>query len=283
MFLARKQCCPRTFADSSQAPFAHEREIASMKYLFDNLDEVKARVRESRRTYLLLDCDGTLTPIITEPQKVILSRRMSEVLRSLAGMPSCVLAIVSGRSLANVRRLVGIPRIYYMGNHGLEISGPRLNYTNRTAQNSRQSMEEISHTLQYLESIGASIEDKQLTLTVHFRQASPRVVPEIKSAVRRVLRAHPQLEVTSGKKVLEIRPRTEWNKGLAARWLINELGNGLSIYAGDDRTDEDAFSRLVGGITILVSQRWKATHAKYRLNDHRDVGRFLRCLSRWMS
>jgi trehalose-phosphatase len=250
-----------------------------MRYLFENLDDVRALVHESRRTYVLLDCDGTLTPIMTEPRKVALGKSMSRVLTSLSSKPSCILAIVSGRCLADLRRLVNIKGIYYVGNHGLEIRGPGIMYTNETARNSRRSIAEISRMLRYLESVGAVIEDKKLTLTVHFRQASPRVVPAIESAVQRTLHSYSQLRMTRGKKVLEIRPRTEWNKGLAAQWLVNQLGKGLPIYAGDDRTDEDAFSRLRKGITILMSRRRKPTFAKYRLNDYRDLGRFLRYLS----
>ncbi len=254
-----------------------------MKYLFSNINAVRTQVEESKRTYLLLDCDGTLVRIMSDPREVVLDKRVSKVLRLLSGMQSCTLAVVSGRSLADVRRLVGISGIYYMGNHGLEINGPRLNYVNRTAQSSRQSMKEISSALRRLESVGAFIEDKQLTLTVHYRQASHGDVPYIKSAVQSAVQGHVSLEVNSGKKVLEIRPRTEWNKGLAAQWLINRLGSGLPIYAGDDQTDEDAFSVLREGITILVSRRWKSTRAKYRLRDYREVGRFLEYLSSWLS
>jgi trehalose-phosphatase len=253
-----------------------------MRYLFENLDKLKGRIRESKRTYLLLDCDGTLAPIVREPQEAVISKRMSQTLRSLAKMPSCMLTIVSGRSLEDVRSLVGISGIHYMGNHGLEISGPHLNHTDTTAQNCRRSIREIAHTLRRLESVGAIVEDKQLTLTVHYRRASLRAIPAIKSSVAAVTRAHPQLEVTSGKKVLEIRPRTEWNKGHAVQWMIKQLGSGLPIYVGDDMTDEDAFSRLRGGITILVSRQRKASKAKYYLKDITDVYKFLRLLTRWI-
>jgi trehalose 6-phosphate phosphatase len=253
-----------------------------MRYLFGHLDEVKARISESKRTYLLLDCDGTLAPIVREPQQAVVGKRMSRALWSLAKMPSCVLAIVSGRSLEDVRRLVGIDGIYYVGNHGLEISGPHIIHTDRTAQNFRRSIGDIAQTLRRLESVGVTVEDKQLTLTVHYRRAALRSVPVIKSAVESVMRVYPHFEVTAGKKVLEIRPRTEWNKGLAVQWLINQLGSGLPIYVGDDLTDEDAFSRVRGGVTILVSGRWKATNAKYYLKDATDVYKFLRLLATWI-
>jgi len=214
---------------------------------------------------------------------VVLSQRMSKVLRTLSKTPFCVVAIVSGRSLSDVHKLVGIEGICYFGNHGLEIATGSLNYINRNARNSRRIIERVSQSLRFLKSFGATIEDKQFTLAVHFRQAPPKYVPIIRAAVTTAVRAHPQLELTTGKKVLEIRPKTKWNKGVAAKWLINKLGEGLPIYLGDDLTDEDAFHSLMRGITILVSRRRRATFAKYRLRDVDDVYKFLKLLSSWIS
>jgi trehalose 6-phosphate phosphatase len=253
-----------------------------MKNLLKNLAEVKACVVAAKRMHVMLDYDGTLTPIVTDPSMALMNNDMKRTLRRISQKPSCTLSIVSGRSLSQVRALVGIKSVYYIGNHGLEINGPNLNYVDPAAQKCRKSFDEISSRLHHLESLGARIEDKQLTLTVHYRQASPRVVPIIKETVRSATRSSPNVKVSWGKKALEIRPRTDWNKGIAARWLIRRLGKGLPIYVGDDRTDEDAFSELSDGITILVSQRWKSSFAKYRLDDPQDVEDFLRRLALWL-
>jgi trehalose 6-phosphate phosphatase len=253
-----------------------------MKQLLKHLAEVNACVVAAKRTYLMLDYDGTLTPIVTDPSRALLNNEMRRTLRGISKKPSCTLSIVSGRSLQQVRVLVGIRTAYYMGNHGLEISGPNLSYVDATAQKCRKNFREISRRLRHFESIGAWIEDKHLTLTVHYRNASPRVVPAIKDAVQSAVHSYPNLNASCGKKTLEIRPRTNWNKGTAANWLIKRLGKGLPIYVGDDRTDEDAFSELRDGITILVSRRWKSSLAKYRLDDPRDVDGFLRRLALWL-
>jgi trehalose 6-phosphate phosphatase len=253
-----------------------------MKQLLKHLGEVRACVVAAKRTHLMLDYDGTLTPIVADPSKALLNNDMRRTLRRISEKPSCTLSIVSGRSLPQVRALVGIKSAYYMGNHGLEISGPNLNYVDTAAQKCRKSLDGISRRLHHLESMGAMIEDKQLTLTVHYRKASPRVVPTIKDAVRLAARSYPNLNVSCGKKAIEIRPLTDWNKGIAAKWLIRRLGKGLPIYVGDDRTDEDAFSEFRHGITILVSQRWKSSSAKYRMDDPRDVEDFLRKLALWL-
>lgn len=252
-----------------------------MKHLLKNLEEVRVRLSASKPVYLLLDYDGTLTPIVMDPRKAKLDRYTMRLLCSFSRIPSCILAIVSGRALADLRRLVAIKGIYYMGNHGLEICGPHLNYTNEVAQKSRRSLKKIFRQLGYLESLDAVVEDKGLTLTVHLRRVLPRDVSTIKSVVHRTLQSYAQLRVTYGKKVLEIRPRTGWNKGLAARWLISQLGDGLPIYIGDDQTDEDAFTKLSSGITVLVSKSWRPSAAEYRLRNHEDVSRFLRYLLLW--
>jgi len=259
--------------------WARDSESVMAAILLDNFDEVRSSIKAAKRVYVFLDYDGTLTPIVSKPESATLSKRVSTILRSLSGPPSCRLAIVSGRSIVDLRRLVGIRTIHYLGNHGLEISGPDLNYEDSIAQRSRQNLKGISRKLLYLKTVGVSIENKRLTLAVHYRQVSPRLVPMIKAALRRILHSYPQFKITSGKKVMEVRPNTEWNKGLAAQWLINKLGPGLSVYVGDDKTDEDAFSRLRGGITILVSPIWKSSSTRFRLNDYRDVARFLRCVA----
>jgi trehalose 6-phosphate phosphatase len=254
-----------------------------MKQLLKNLGEVKAWVVAAERTHLMLDYDGTLTPIVTDPSKARLSKDVRRTLRRISQIPSCTVSIVSGRSLQQVRALVRVKSAYYVGNHGLEISGPTLRFVDTSAQKCRRSLDEISRRLHHLESMGVNIEDKQLTLTVHYRKASPRVVPTIKRCVQSVTLSYPKLTVSCSKKALEIRPRTDWNKGTAAKWLIKRLGKGLPIYVGDDHTDEDAFSELREGITILVSHNWKPSFAKYCLDDPQDVKDFLRKLILWMN
>jgi len=254
-----------------------------MKYLFNHIEDVRLPIRASQRMYLLLDFDGTLTPIRSDPRKVKLSRHMSHVLHSLSIVPSCVVVIVSGRALRDVRRLVGINGIYYMGNHGLEISGKSVNYMNSAARNSQQGIRQISRSLRPLQTLGATIEDKKSALAVHFRRAPLRNIPRIKSFVTTILRPYPQFKTSNGKKVVEILPRTKWNKGTAVKWLIHQLGDGLPIYIGDDLTDEDAFQSLRGHVTILVSREWKASFAKYYLHDSKGVYKFLKLITTWVS
>jgi alpha,alpha-trehalase len=106
----------------------------------------------------------------------------------------------------------------------------------------------------------------------------------VEEAVDAALKANPELRKTYGKKVFELRPRIDWDKGRAVLWLLAALGldrpDVLPLYLGDDDTDEDAFVALAGrGIGILVADRPQETAAEYRLKDPDAVGRFLHALT----
>jgi trehalose-phosphatase len=111
---------------------------------------------------------------------------------------------------------------------------------------------------------------------VHYRQAAAADVPRVESAVDEVIEHHPRLRKTGGKKVFELRPAIEWDKGRAVSWLIAELGldrpDVLPIYIGDDLTDEDAFRVLLGrGLGILVARGPQPSLATYRLTEPDQV------------
>jgi trehalose 6-phosphate phosphatase len=105
-------------------------------------------------------------------------------------------------------------------------------------------------------------------------------VPGVTRVLEDTLRARPGLRLTRGRKILELQPAIDWNKGRAMEWLLHELsrdgGRLRPIYIGDDATDEDAFSRLgPAGVGILVARSWRPTRARYRLDDPDAVQRFL--------
>ncbi len=130
----------------------------------------------------------------------------------------------------------------------------------------------------------ALVEPKRFAVAVHYRQVDDADIAAVEAAVDRVLRAVPELRKTHGKKVFELRPRFDWDKGKAVLWLLEALGldrpEVLPFYLGDDTTDEDAFRALAGrGIGIFVGQPEAETAAAYRLDEPDDVGRLLDCLS----
>jgi len=239
---------------------------------------------------LFLDYDGTLTPIREHPSEAILSAEARRLLRGLARQEGIWMALVSGRALRELKRLVGLRGICYVGNHGLELQGPKLRYINPAARMSRPLLKRIARQLRgVLRPIaGAWVEDKGLTLAVHHR----RVKPQDKLAVRnlfyeviRTYRERRRVRVTAGKEVFEVRPPVRWTKGTIVQWLLarrDALLAGatiLPIYIGDDQTDEDAFNALKGrGISIAVGGSNPLTRAQYQVRSSNEVLRFLRLL-----
>jgi trehalose-phosphatase len=128
------------------------------------------------------------------------------------------------------------------------------------------------------------LERKHFMLTVHYRQVAEADVGRLTACVEEVHQRYPRLRRTAGKKLFELRPDIDWDKGRALRWLLSELELGksdvLPIYLGDDMNDEDAFRVLHGrGIGILVADRPRQSLAAYRIGDSRQVIGLLRFLT----
>jgi trehalose-phosphatase len=248
-----------------------------MRYLFEHWESIKKRVKTARKVFILSDYDGTLTPIVSKPDLAILSEEMRQLLHSIVDHENYKLAIVSGRTAEDIKKLVNINRAFYVGNHGLEIIGSDLHLiypeAKRTIPVMKMIQEKLQKELNKIE--GLIIEDKQLTLSVHFRLVPKKYIATIKKAVKIITREHTDVRVTSGKKVLEIRPNIPWDKGKAALWVVRSIGEDvLPICLGDDKTDEDAFKAMKDGITILVAERKKPSNAKYFVRNISEVQQF---------
>ena len=249
-----------------------------MKYLFDYWLEIEGLIRPYRRIYLLMDYDGTLTPIVDYPDKAILNANVRDLLKSLVKDRRFILAIITGRVLKEIIQLVGIQGAYYIGNHGLEIKGPSLTFVHPIAEKLSPIIFKICNDLKSkFEPIhGVIVEDKGMTASIHYRMAPKDMIGEIKKIVRSTVKSYEDFEIRHGKMVVEIRPKVFWDKGDAVLWLVRKLGeDGIIIYIGDDKTDEDAFKKIDEGLTVLVSKRRKYSNAKYYLKSVEDVHRFL--------
>jgi trehalose 6-phosphate phosphatase len=235
--------------------------------LSEHLDEVRRAVAGSRRILLLLDFDGTLAPIVERPELAKLPEETRSLLFALNAEPRVSVAIVSGRSLADLRQHVGLETIY-AGNHGLEIEGRGLRFQSPDISSARPVLAKFASELGgRLTAIhGAFIENKGPILSIHYRATEDAQIPLVLNAVESVyVRYTDVLELHHGKKVLEIGPRVRWNKGEAALWILKQLGQDgvLAVCAGDDRTDEDIFVALPDSISIKVGEG--ATAARYRV------------------
>jgi len=228
---------------------------------------------------LFLDFDGTLVPIATDPTAPQLNHRTRDTLARVSRKTSCVTTIISGRAIDDIYRRVRMQSLVYAGNHGLEIRGPDFHFVEPGAAALRDRLEQLSAQLTVaLQKIsGALVEYKSLTTSVHYRMVADHDVSRVEAMVRAsVARDGTSFRLNTGKKVLEIVPRSSWNKGTAARWINRHLGldETHSIFIGDDVTDEDAFSVLTQAITVRVGDPG-ITHARYHLPDPEAVNEFL--------
>lgn len=250
--------------------------------------------RECKRSLycvLILDYDGTLTRIVREPGEAFLSGSMRDLLGRLARQQRVRLGILSGRKLDQLRRLVRLKGIWYAGNHGLEMEfGKRtliLRQAVRASLHIQRLAGQLSKKLRVI--AGACVENKGFTLTVHYRKCRASDTAKVRQicadAVGRQ-EGKRRLRVVQGKKVCEIRPAIEWDKGAAVQWFLHNLAapgpRRLLVYLGDDTTDEDAFRvvRKLGGWAIRVGQSPKETDASYVVRGVNEVRRFLTVLLR---
>lgn len=244
---------------------------------------------------LLLDYDGTLTPIVDDPAAAHLSLTMRQVVHTLVRHRRYKVALVSGRSLTDLRTRVDDAQLYLAGNHGLEITGPGITYCHPQAMQLRPRLAELAQALRHeLKAIpGVWVEDKGLTLTVHVRRVQAASVPTVQQQVLHLVRpalAGRLLTLRTGKAVLEIRPAVTWGKGEAVRWLVERMqrdmpmARGCTMYIGDDETDEDAFQALsTAGLGIVVGCERHHSAASYAVVSTEEVEQFLTVLStlRW--
>ncbi len=252
--------------------------------LLRDLSDIEARIRAAARISLFLDFDGTLVPLQHDPAAAWLGEPTRKTLSRIAGSERIVTTIISGRSVPDLVLRIGLEDLVYAGNHGLDICGRRLRFTDPAAAARREELKQLSDRLATkLGNIaGALVEYKGLTTTVHYRCAAIRDIARIEGLVRAMASpAAASMVVRSGKLAFEILPRTGWHKGAAALWINQRLdhGNALSIYLGDDTTDEDAFRALPDGITVKVGDS-TVTSARYHLADPCAVHEFLRWVAK---
>ena len=262
-----------------------------MPHLITVWPSVIERFRRASRVLLLLDYDGTLTPIVARPEQANLSADTRQLLNDLKTNTKFVLGVISGRSLADVRERVGVKDIIYAGNHGLEMAGLGKEFLHPEAMALRDVLELICQKLsqelgQYP---GVIVENKGLTLSVHYRLTPENLVVQVENTFNSVVAAgvgDNVVRITGGKKVLEVRPNVAWDKGKAIARIIEVHSNSknaaatLATYFGDDLTDEAGFSVVqdAAGIAVFVGPARQPTQAMYRVDSPAEVADTLRLL-----
>lgn len=241
---------------------------------------------------ILLDVDGTLAPIVDRHDQAAVPPATQRAVATLVSRPGVHVALVSGRSVADARRMVGVERVWAVGNHGSETMTPdgNLEVDARVAEY-QPAIAKVASTLEPLIAMvpGVVLENKTWTLSIHFRLADPGVVPRLRGAITELARRH-SLRVMEGKMIFEVRPPVQVDKGTAVLGLADKLG-GLAdsasvLFIGDDTTDEDGFrvlrERLPNAVTVRVFDGDLATAdtaAEFMIGGTEGVRRMLEWLA----
>ena len=257
-----------------------EIEIRDLACALESFEAVKESIK-GKEVALFLDYDGTLTPIVSRPEDAVLSEKMRDILIRLAAQ--CTVAVVSGRGLKDVKKRVGIDDLYYAGSHGFEIEGPNdLKMEHDKAKSFLPVLDDAEENLiELLSDIqGAQVERKKFSIAVHYRNVAENETSVVEGTVNQIIEKYAELRKSYGKKVYELRPDIDWDKGKAITWLMDaldiELPGVTPFYIGDDLTDEDAFRTLeLKGTGIVVGEGFRITAARYRLENTDRVVDFL--------
>jgi len=241
--------------------------------------EIERQLRR-KTPAIFLDYDGTLTPIVSRPGDARLSPERRAVLARIAAR--FPLAIVSGRRRSDLPALLGLDTLVLAGSHGFDIAGPESSeLVHRPAEAFVPLLAHAAAELRerFADVPGIFVEDKVYSLAVHYRLADEARVPEIERALEQITAREPRLRITTGKKVLELRPAIDWNKGHALLWLLDRFGEPealVPIFIGDDVTDEDALRAVQhNGIGIALLDADRPTAAGFSLDSVDQVYEFL--------
>jgi trehalose 6-phosphate synthase/phosphatase len=266
---------------------------APTRWLLEHTTPLRQRLDAGRAPALLLDFDGTLARLVDDPARAEIPAAVRASLARIARADRTLVAVISGRALGDIRARVGLYGLVYAGNHGLEMSGPGWSWAHKGAAGAREALAAALAALRTrLRRVpGVLVEDKGYSASVHYRRTPAPRVEEVRVAVlEEVARAAGErLTVRRGKQVLEIRPAVDWDKGAAARWLLERTygeawpQRAAVVYVGDDRTDEDAFVALGDdAVTVRVGAGSAPTAARYAVRSVEEVHRFLELLETWI-
>jgi trehalose 6-phosphate phosphatase len=201
-----------------------------------------ARLREApERAGLLLDVDGVLAPIVRRPNEALVPGETRAELERLRHRYA-VVACVSGRTSGDAERIVGVPGLVYLGSHGLELA-PDAKRWEATLRG-------------FAAGVNWPVEDKGLTVSFHYRDAPDEAAARAELELVAERAREIGLKARFGRKVLELLPPIEANKGTAVRSLLEERGLDRALYAGDDTTDLDAFAAVAElslGVRVAVA------------------------------
>ena len=254
-----------------------------MKHIFKT--DFKQRIKKAKRILLFLDYDGTLSPIVKEPHQAHLSPATKKILKNLVLKKNIVLIVITGRSIVDIKKKVGLKNIMYAGNHGLQVLVKNKVVLTKPADLKlylkilKKAKSVLRKKLEPIKSL--IFEDKGLMFAVHYRNIKLKDVSSFKRMFKEAVKPFietKKMKIGHGKKFFDLRPAASGNKGDAYLVFLKQLKKrkgDLKIFIGDDLTDEDIFKRICEPDMGIRVKRKKGSKAGYFLNNTRQVRELL--------
>lgn len=228
-----------------------------------------------KRALIAFDFDGTLAPICANPEDARIQASWRDRLKRIN--EHWPLAVISGRQLDDLAPRLGFEPAFLAGNHGAQTSDDDA--THPLANCLNKARRALAAQTEMINSFGIEVEDKGLSLAVHYRRSN-RPVDAIACITRTLSVLPPQITVSHGKAVFNITARASPDKGDALLSAMRASGVENALYVGDDVNDEPAFvAASTSSVTVRIGSRHSATGARFSLATHRQLGQLLRTLA----
>lgn len=253
-----------------------------MKNIWKDKKAISQKLITSKGFLIFLDFDGTLSPIVSDFKNANIDPEIKNILKKIILLDNVFVMIVSGRKLEGLKEKINLPGLNYAGNHGLEwiINGVYDRFPiGEKITNSLNEVKKIYYQLSEKYE-GIFVEDKSMSISIHYRSLEKSREAEFKKDFYRLVKDTKEekiIEFVEGKKVIDARPKIDWNKGQIIEIVTQQIPGKLAIAIGDDTTDEDMFGKITKGLTIRVGESGQSK-AEYFLDSIDDVNRFLNYL-----
>ena len=261
------------------------------KNLVDHLKEFEKY--KNPETIIITDIDGTISTITPLPHQAVLTSDMKGILNEIQQKYK-LLAIITGRSLEDALKMINIPGVLYIGNHGMEYQRNNEIKTDKKILNYIPQINNLHEDLKQESNIkipGIIIENKNTSISIHYRSTKdPQKVRKIIIDTLKNIKTIKGLQIKEGKKIIELRPPTGNDKGKIINKIVKNYGANQLVYLGDDVTDVDAFKKIsklnnqkrIEGTTIIVQSNetpeFVKNSAEYYVDGVEDVKNFFKWL-----